>query len=200
MKQHPNMQTTLNSSLSSLQHKPEKHIISEYQSQQNLNLDQIGQKYIDFNKNNARKGADYEKVVEKDLIERGYTDIIPGLWPTIPGKHPTRIFFKDQLICSVDFTATNTEGITEYIEAKGGITGTVNNQRKQTAGAMRIDSVKKALWNGRLIKRIVPNSIYIIYFSQSPKKGSPTDVMIQAALEFGDLDEVRYLEFHETTN
>ena len=46
----------------------------------------------------------------------------------------------------------------------------------------------------------ISNSIYIIYFSQSPKKGSPTDVMIQAALEFGDLDEVRYLEFHETTN
>ena len=46
----------------------------------------------------------------------------------------------------------------------------------------------------------MPNSIYIIYFSQHPKPGSPSDLMIQAALEFRDLDEVRYLEFYETIN
>lgn len=191
---------TLNSTLNGQQSEPENTIISGSQSLQSLNLDQTGLKYIDFNRNNSNLGAAYEKVVEKDLIERGYTNIIPDLWPTIPGEHPTKILFNGQRICSVDFTATNTEGITEYIEVKGGITGRVNSQNKENSGAMRIDSVKKALWNGRVIKSIIPNSIYIIYFSQPPKPGSPADLNIQVALEFGDLDEVRYLEFYETTN
>ena len=186
------MQMTLNSSLSSQQPKQENIINLEYQLQQSLNQETIGQKSIDFQKPNTKLGKDYEKKVKKDLIKRGYTDIISDI--------STIIYFRGNRVCSVDFLATNTEGVTEYIEAKGGVTGRINSQNKQDSGARRTDNVKKALWNGRLVKRIIPNSIYIVYFSQFPKPGSPSDLMIQAALEFGDLDEVRYLEFYETTN
>ena len=48
MKQHPNMQMTLNSSLSSQQHKQEKLITSGYQSPQNQNLEPIGQKFTNL--------------------------------------------------------------------------------------------------------------------------------------------------------
>ena len=200
MKQHPNMQTTLNFSLNSLQHKQEKPITSESLSQQNRSQEIHGQTSTNFNTANTAKGAAYEKLVQDDLLTRGYTDIIPGIWPTSTQTHPTKIYARGQRVCSVDFYAKNSEGTVEYIEAKGGCTNKKNKQLKVTAGAMRCDSVKKALWNGWEIKNNVPNSRYVIYFSQEPRLGSPADMMIQDALEKSIVDEVRYLPFYETTD
>ena len=155
---------------------------------------------INFNTANTAKGSAYEKLVEEDLITRCYTEITHSIWPTSKETHPTKIYSRGHRICSVDFYAKNPEGVIEYIEAKGGKTNRINNQGKCTSGAMRCDSVKKALWNGWEIKNSVPNSRYVIYFSQEPKPNSPTDVMIQDALEKNIVDEVRYLHFYETIN
>lgn len=154
----------------------------------------------DFNTDNSAKGSDYEKTVEADLLARGYTDITPGCHPALLKPHPTKIESRGHRVCSVDFYAKNSEGLVEYIEAKGGYTGYVNSQNKETAGATRGDSVKKALWNGWLIKKQIPNSRYVIYFSQEPAPNTPQDIMIQDALEATLVDEVRYLPFYETIN
>ena len=152
-----------------------------------------------FNADNTKKGIAYEKEVKKDLTERGYTDIIDAIWPTtkVP-NHPTRLYYKGTHFASVDFYAVNPKGEHEYIEAKGGVTGRINNQNKYGSGACRNDSVKKALYNGAVRKDILPQSRYVIYFSQEPIPNSPTDVMINHALESGWVDEVRYLPFYET--
>ena len=155
---------------------------------------------INFNQANAAKGAAYEKLVQDDLLESGYTDIVPGVWSSYKGSHPTKIYARGRRVCSVDFYAKNSDGVVEYIEAKGGYTDKINNQGKIGAGAGRCDSVKKALWNGWEIKNNVPNSRYVIYFSQKPRLGSPADMMIQDALEKSIVDEVRYLPFYETTD
>ena len=156
--------------------------------------------FTNFNTDNTSKGLAYEKLVEKDLITRCYTEITHSILPTSKKLHPTKIYARGHRICSVDFYAKNSEGVIEYIEAKGGETNRINKQSKQTSGAMRCDSVKKALWNGWEIKNNVPNSRYIIYFSQQPTPNSPTDMMIQDALEANIVDEVRYLPFYETIN
>ena len=155
---------------------------------------------INFNTANTAKGSAYEKLVEKDLITRCYTEITHSIWPTSKEPHPTKIYARGRRVCSVDFYAKNSDGVVEYIEAKGGYTDKINNQGKIGAGAGRCDSVKKALWNGWEIKNNVPNSRYVIYFSQEPRLGSPADMMIQDALEKSIVDEVRYLPFYETTD
>ena len=170
------------------------------QSQQSQSQEVLGQMFTNFNTDNTSKGLAYEKLVEKDLITRCYTEITHSIWPTSKKIHPTKIYSRGHRVCSVDFYAKNPEGVMEYIEAKGGKTNRINKQSKQTSGAMRCDSVKKALWNGWEIKNNVPNSRYIIYFSQQPKPNSPTDLMIQDALEANIVDEVRYLPFYETIN
>tara|TARA_R100000781_G_scaffold96648_1_gene60629 strand:+ start:32 stop:535 length:504 start_codon:yes stop_codon:yes gene_type:complete len=154
-----------------------------------------------FNTNNSAKGIAYEKEVKKDLIERGYTDITEGIWPTKrDNNHPTRFYSKGVYFASVDFCALNPSGEYEYIEAKGGVTGRRNNQKKLNSGATRSDTVKKALFNGAIRKKILPQGRYVIYFSEEPRPNSPTDVMIDQALEWGWVDEVRYLPFYETIN
>ena len=191
---------TLNST-SNIQLQLQENITNlESPLQQSQSLEVLGQMSTNFNTNNTAKGLAYEKLVEKDLITRCYTEITHSIWPTSKGIHPTKIYARGHRICSVDFYAKNSEGVIEYIEAKGGETNRINKQSKQTSGAMRCDSVKKALWNGWEIKNNVPNSRYIIYFSQQPKPNSPTDLMIQDALEANIVDEVRYLPFYETIN
>ena len=180
--------------------KPENITSLEPLSQPSLSQDYHGQTSTNFNTDNTAKGSAYEKLVEEDLIAKGYTDITPGVWPTFSGKHPTKIYSRGHRVCSVDFYAKNSEGVIEYIEAKGGETNRINKQSKQTSGAMRCDSVKKALWNGGEIKKNIPTSRYVIYFSQKPTPNSPTDMMIQDALEANIMDEVRYLPFYEIIN
>jgi len=155
--------------------------------------------WTNFNIANTEKGSNYEKIVEADLLASGHTDITPSCGPAMVKPHPTKIQSRGHRVCSVDFYAKNPEGIVEYIEAKGGYTGYVNNQNKETAGARRTEAVSRALWNGWLLKKHIPNSRYVVYFSQEPAPNSPTDIMIQDALEANLVDEVRYLPFYETT-
>ena len=82
----------------------------------------------------------------------------------------------------VDFSY-ELDGIDCYVECKGG-------RKKDTAGALRTDNVKKAVANGALLKSIYPNARYIGYFSAPPKPGSSSDLMIQVALKAKFFDEV----------
>ena len=87
----------------------------------------------------------------------------------------------------VDFVATDGL-VTEYIEAKGGLSG-----HKKRPGAQRTDSVKKAIANGALLKAVNPDAYFVVYFSAKPTPGSSSDMMIQNAINAGYVDDVRYI-------
>ena len=166
-------------------------------SQQKHNQEKHGQTSTDHN---YGKGKNYEEKVFDDLVDRGYTKITKGCGNRETKPHPTVLRDSEgSRLCSCDFVAER-DGIIEYIEAKGGVTGRVNSQRKQTSGARRSVSVKLALYNGVLFKKRVPNSRYIVYFSQEPAPKSPSDIAIKDALKDNIVDEVRYLHFYETTD
>ena len=168
-------------------------------SQQNQSQEKLGLTSTDWNSEaNSVKGKAFENLVFNDLVSKNYINIIEGCGPRNKREHPTVIRNAEGLrICSCDFVAER-DGIVEYIEAKGGYTNYTNTWGKQTAGARRCDSVKKALWNGTRFKKYVPNSRYVIYFSQEPRPGTISDLNIKDALEDNIVDEVRYLHFYET--
>jgi hypothetical protein len=89
--------------------------------------------------------------------------------------------------CEVDFRANHSERF-EYVEAKGG-----NPGDGKRPGAKRTDNVKKAVANGALMKTIY-DLYYVVYFSARPEKGSYSDQMINTALKYKIIDEVRYIE------
>ena len=124
-----------------------------------------------FQAESKKSGDEFEAAVIADLYDRGFKAIKKNVY--MPGTG-----------CEVDFVADNLE----YVEAKGGKDG--DGKRP---GAKRTDNVKKAIANASLIKCRYPDIYYIVYFSAKPDKDSYSESMINTALEFGIVDEVRYL-------
>jgi hypothetical protein len=127
-----------------------------------------------FQSESKKSGDDFEALVLQDLISRGFTDIEKNVYMPASG-------------CEVDFLAKGTKY--EYVECKGGKQG--DNKRP---GAKRTDNVKKAIANGSLMKKIYETMYYVVYFSDTPDKDSYSEQMIDIALKYKIIDEVRYLK------
>lgn len=134
-----------------------------------------GTKMSDFQSESKRSGDQFEDLVYNDLIKLHYFNIQKNV--DVP-----------EVGIQVDFMAENDH----YIEAKGGVEGD-----KKRPGAKRTDNVKKAIANGALLKKIKPNSHYIVYFSSKPYQDSSSDRMINAALKYEIIDEVKYIEYED---
>lgn len=80
--------------------------------------------------------------------------------------------------------------ITKYVQTKGGRVGL-----SKKPGAKRTDSVKKGIADGALFKSAEPNEWFTLYFSDSPSNGSASEAMINAALDSGIVDEVKYIGY-----
>ena len=132
--------------------------------------------YKNFQSESTASGDEFERIVSEDLISKGYTIL------------ETNVKISDIGI-NVDYIAEK-DGIKEYGEAKGGKSG-----GKKRPGAQRTDNVKKAICNGALLNAKYPDRKYVIYFSAKPKDGNSSDEMIKTAIEYGYVDEVRYLEY-----
>lgn len=124
-----------------------------------------------FQSESKHSGDEFEALVYFDLIARGFTMIQQDVHMIGTG-------------CEVDFIAD----ALEYIECKGGKEG-----HRKRPGAKRTDNVKKSIANATLIKARYPKIYYVSYFSARPKPNSYSDEMLQTALEYGIIDEVRYL-------
>ena len=127
---------------------------------------------ISFQSESKKSGDDFEDMVLKDLLDRGFKNIKQNVFMAGTG-------------CEVDFLA---DGL-EHIEAKGGYEGD-----KKRPGAKRTDNVKKAIANAALIKAHYPEVYFVAYFSSKPKKGGSSDQMIETALNSKLFNEVRYIE------
>lgn len=128
----------------------------------------------DFQSESKKSGDQFEDAVYKDLVSRGFSSI-------------DRNYSFVGIGCEVDFRA-HSDIRFEYVEAKGGNAG-----EGKRPGAQRTDSVKKAIANGALIK--TSNTLYyVVYFSARPEPGSYSDQMINTALKYKIIDEVRYIE------
>ena len=124
-----------------------------------------------FQSESKKSGDEFEDVVMSDLIAKNYSNIERNVFISNAG-------------IEIDFLADN-----HYVEAQGGNDG--DNKRP---GAKRTDSVKKAIANGALLKAIIPDAHYIVYFSSKPVPESSSDNMIKTALNAKIIDEVIYLE------
>jgi hypothetical protein len=127
-----------------------------------------------FQSESKKSGDDFEALVLQDLISRGFTDIEKNVYMPASG-------------CEVDFLAKGTKY--EYVECKGGKQGDYKRP-----GAKRTDNVKKAIANGSLMKKIYETMYYVVYFSDTPDKDSYSEQMINIALKYKIIDEVRYLK------
>lgn len=135
---------------------------------------------VDFQSESKKSGDEFENAVYKDLISRGFDPI-------------EKNYLFDGIGCEVDFRAHSNSGF-EYVEAKGG-----NPGEGKRPGAQRTDNVKKAIANGALIK--TSNTLYyVVYFSAKPEPGSYSDQMINIALKYKIIDEVRYIEILNKNN
>jgi hypothetical protein len=130
---------------------------------------------INFQADSKKSGDEFEILVEKDLLFRGFNKI-------------QKDFYVDGTGCEVDFLAQGWGAGIEYVEAKGGKEGD-----KKRPGASRTDNVKKAIANGSLIKAQLLDIYYVVYFSAKPEPGSYSDEMINLALKNKIINEVRYL-------
>jgi hypothetical protein len=129
---------------------------------------------VNFQSESKKTGDEFEDIVYKDLISRGFTNI-------------EKNYVFENIGCEVDFRAHG--DIFEYVECKGGKDG--ENKRP---GAKRTDNVKKAIANGALIK--LSNTLrYVVYFSARPEPGSYSEKMINTALKNKIIDEVRYIDY-----
>jgi Holliday junction resolvase-like predicted endonuclease len=127
----------------------------------------------DFQSESKRSGDEFEDRVYQDLVDRGFSTI-------------DRNYVFSNIGCEVDFRA-HSDTRFEYVEAKGG-----NPGEGKRPGAQRTDNVKKAIANGALIK--TSNTLYyVVYFSARPEQGSYSENMINTALKYKIIDEVRYL-------
>ena len=136
---------------------------------------------INFQAQSKKSGDEFEDRVYKDLVKKEFDEIQSNVY--IPGAG-----------CEIDFLAINNgDNTIEYVEAKGGEEG--DNKRP---GAKRTDNVKKAIANGSLIKAVRPEVYYVVYFSATPSEGYATE-MIETALKYKIIDEVRYLILPEKT-
>lgn len=129
-----------------------------------------------FQAESTASGDEFERIVNEDLISKGYTIL------------ETNVKIADIGI-NVDYIAEK-DGVKEYGEDKGGKSG-----GKKRPGAQRTDNVKKAICNGALLKAKYPDAKYVIYFSAKPKEGNSSDEMIKTAIAAGYVDEVRYLSY-----
>lgn len=128
-----------------------------------------------FQSESKKSGDEFELIVENDIISRDLQ---------ITGKN---IHIKG-IGVELDFIAKSTDNNKiELIEAKGGKAGGIKRP-----GAQRTDSVKKAICNGALLKYNDPSSYYVVYFSSPPKENSYSHEMIETALKYKLIDEVRY--------
>lgn len=128
---------------------------------------------INFQSESKKSGDEFELIVENDIISRDLQ---------ITGKN---VHIKG-IGVELDFIAENQSKI-ELIEAKGGKSGGIKRP-----GAQRTDNVKKAICNGALLKFNDPTSYYVVYFSSPPKQNSYSHEMIECALKYNLIDEVRY--------
>jgi hypothetical protein len=126
-----------------------------------------------FQSESKKSGDEFELIVLKDLKQRGFSNIKTNVHMVGTG-------------CEVDFLADEKE----YVESKGG-----KDDFGKRPGAQRTDNVKKAIANGALIKAKYPNIYYVVYFSAKPITGSYSAEMIDTALCYGIIDEVRYLKY-----
>lgn len=129
---------------------------------------------INFQSESKKSGDDFESLVLQDLMLRGFTEVDKNVYMIGTG-------------CEVDFVAKGERF--EYIECKGGKEG-----EKKRPGAKRTDNVKKAIANGSIMKKIYETMYYVVYFSDTPEPGSYSDEMINIALKYKIIDEVRYLK------
>jgi hypothetical protein len=127
---------------------------------------------MSFQAESKKSGDRFESIVLSDLVDRGFKSIKQNVYMAGTG-------------CEVDFVADQIE----HVEAKGGDEG--DNKRP---GAKRTDNVKKAIANASLIKCRYPDIYYVVYFSSKPDLKSYSEQMIDTAMEFGIIDEVRYIE------
>jgi hypothetical protein len=131
-----------------------------------------------FQSESKKSGDDFESLVLKDLYDRGFTDIEKNVYMPNTG-------------CEVDFIAKGFRF--EYVECKGGKEG-----EGKRPGAKRTDNVKKAIANGSIMKKVYDSMYYVVYFSDTPEPGSYSDEMINIALKYKIIDEVRYLKAFDT--
>ena len=131
-----------------------------------------------FQAESTASGKDFEDLVEKDLVTRGYKILDTNV----------RI---EGIGINVDYIAEK-DGVVEFGEEKGGKEG-----KGKRPGAQRTDNVKKAICNGALLKAQNPDSVYVIYFSAPPKEGYSSHQMIETAIKAGYVDEVRYLTYND---
>ena len=129
---------------------------------------------MNFQSESKKSGDEFEELVYQDLVDRGFGPIDRNYYLVGTG-------------CEVDFRAHHPIRF-EYVEAKGG-----NPGEGKRPGATRTDNVKKAVANGSLIKTIY-DIYYVVYFSAEPEPGSYSDIMINTALKYKIIDEVRYIE------
>ena len=129
-----------------------------------------------FQSESTASGDEFERIVNEDLVSKGYTILETNV--KISG-----------IGVNVDYIAEK-DGVKEYGEDKGGKSG-----GKKRPGSQRTDNVKKAICNGALLKAKYPDAKYVIYFSAEPKEGNSSDEMIKTALASGYVDEVRYLSY-----
>jgi hypothetical protein len=130
---------------------------------------------MNFQSESKKSGDAFEELVYQDLVNRGFSDIQPNVYIEGAG-------------CEIDFLATqHAWDKIEYVEAKGGLDG-----EGKRPGAKRTDNVKKAIANGSLIKSLHPDIYYVVYFSSTPSAGYASE-MIETALEYKVIDEVRYI-------
>lgn len=127
-----------------------------------------------FQAESKKSGDEFEELVYQDLVNRGFDPI-------------ERNYYFPTTGCEVDFRAHNNTRF-EYVESKGG-----DDKPGKRPGAKRTDNVKKAIANGALIKTMY-DIYYVVYFSAKPETGSYSDEMINKALKYNIIDEVRYLE------
>ena len=130
---------------------------------------------MNFQSESKRSGDEFEDLVLNDLKERGFRFIKKNV-------------YIEQAGCEVDFVAYGPQWPLEYVEAKG---GRVDDGKRP--GAQRTDNVKKAVANGALIKAVLPETYFVVYFSAKPTTGSSSDKMLKTALCHNIIDEVRYI-------
>lgn len=139
---------------------------------------------MSFQSESKKSGDEFEDLVLKDLKDRGFSEINKNV--DMPGTG-----------CEVDFVAYKTyrpchyapeTSIIEYVESKGGKT-----EKGKRPGAQRTDNVKKAIANGALIKAKYPEVYFVVYFSAKPFTDSASAKMIDTALCYKIIDEVRYI-------
>lgn len=133
-----------------------------------------------FNSFCRQEGREYENAVIAHEILTKKAEVI-GRDVDIPGSG---------IQMDVIMADPVNNGTVKFIQAKGGKPG-----EGKRPGAQRTDNVKKAIADGALLKSIIPDSWYTVYFSEKPKSGSSSEFMINTALRVGMVDEVNYLSY-----